>query len=547
MMRRFISVIALGLLVLSSRRADAASVVIGNQTAGPTPFIRQLQLTATPAASIKSIRFQITPKPGSVTRPLSATYTSDYLKKRGYYNTTTGAILLPVFGLYDNFTNNVGLTFTFTDNSAQPATIMMTTAQYNDPCGYRNRTVIQPRTNTTTLSYDYMLVRNGCITPLIIDTDGLIRWVGAAGLASFPAILFQNSLYVGQNANVYRLELDGTFVTLQNYSSAGIADFHHNIDLGKRGLVLDVNTSTDVESINIEIDGLGNILKTWDMASIISAAMTAGGDNPSQFVTHGADWFHNNATTYKASDDSILISSRENFIIALDYSTSAIKWIMGDPTKQWHQFPSLTAFALAFGANTLPQIGQHALSITKDDELLLFDNGRNSTNHTPPGDNRTYSAPRKYHINTQAKVATELWNYPNNQGLDSDICSSVYEDSPLNYLVDYAHIINISPPALFAEILGLDASGNKIFDYRYTTSGCTTAYNSAPIHLENVMFTVMTPPTAVSRKVHPGAGTFDIPLPLTGTPGVECRSGGGTGDYQVVVTSPPQLLLPPQQ
>jgi hypothetical protein len=41
---------------------------------------------------------------------------------------------------------------------------------------------------------------------------------------------------------------------------------------------------------------------------------------------------------------------------------------------------------------------------------------------------------------------------------------------------------------------------------------------------------------AVSRKVHGNAGTFDIGLPLAGAPGIECRSGGATNDYQVVVT-----------
>ena len=41
---------------------------------------------------------------------------------------------------------------------------------------------------------------------------------------------------------------------------------------------------------------------------------------------------------------------------------------------------------------------------------------------------------------------------------------------------------------------------------------------------------------AVSRKVHGSGGTFDIGLPLTGVPGIECRSGGATNDYQIVVT-----------
>ena len=43
---------------------------------------------------------------------------------------------------------------------------------------------------------------------------------------------------------------------------------------------------------------------------------------------------------------------------------------------------------------------------------------------------------------------------------------------------------------------------------------------------------------AVSRKTHGGVGDFDVSLPLTGTPGVECRAGQGAGgtDHQMVVT-----------
>ena len=41
---------------------------------------------------------------------------------------------------------------------------------------------------------------------------------------------------------------------------------------------------------------------------------------------------------------------------------------------------------------------------------------------------------------------------------------------------------------------------------------------------------------AVSRKIHGSAGTFDIGLPLVGAPGIECRTGGATNDYQMVIT-----------
>ena len=40
--------------------------------------------------------------------------------------------------------------------------------------------------------------------------------------------------------------------------------------------------------------------------------------------------------------------------------------------------------------------------------------------------------------------------------------------------------------------------------------------------------------TAVSRKDHGSAGTFDIDLPLVGEPGVECRNSGG--NHTLVIT-----------
>ena len=41
---------------------------------------------------------------------------------------------------------------------------------------------------------------------------------------------------------------------------------------------------------------------------------------------------------------------------------------------------------------------------------------------------------------------------------------------------------------------------------------------------------------AVSRKTHGAVGDFDVDLPLSGTTGVECRSGGANGDYTIIVT-----------
>jgi hypothetical protein len=50
---------------------------------------------------------------------------------------------------------------------------------------------------------------------------------------------------------------------------------------------------------------------------------------------------------------------------------------------------------------------------------------------------------------------------------------------------------------------------------------------------------------AVSRKTQGGAGTFDVDLPLTGAPGIECRQGQGTGanEHQIVARFPTSISL----
>jgi arylsulfate sulfotransferase len=472
-------------------QAATTSITITGQHAGLTPFISILNLSISDVSALKGVQFTITPKPGSVTRPVSATYLTSYLSDRGYLNAQSGQITVPVFGLYANYANNVALTYSFNDSSSQQASITITTDDYIDPCGFTTPTVLKARKTDTSLSYDYILIKSACSvnSPTIIDTDGAVRWVGTAGVERSPCTFFDNAVFIA-GSGLIRNELDGTVRVLKaNYTSIGLTGFHHNVDYGKYGMILEASSKGYLRSTTIEVDKNGNVLRTWDLAAIISAAMTAGGDDPSQFVWSLSqnlnDWFHNNSVAYRTSDNSVIISSRENFVICLDYDSGAIKWILGDPTKKWYQFHSLRSHALALAPGSLPPIGQHAVSITGDDSLLLFDDGANSDFQVPAGASRNYSAPRKYQL--QSSVATETWNYPRNRSTYSPYCGSVYEDGPLNYLVDYAWTRRSGTTV--AEITGLNAAGQTIFDYQYPAQQqCVTAFNSMPVHLEQLTF-----------------------------------------------------------
>lgn len=476
---------ALSSMAVASQ-ADSTAIAITDKSAGPKPFINKLTLDVANPSVLQRIRFTIAPKQGSVTRPLSATYTQAYLASKGYVDIQANKITVPVFGLYDGYTNSVTLTYFFSDGSSRDETTTVTTELYSDPCGYKNMTAVQPRTTSTDLSYDYILISNNCSndTPSVVDTDGAVRWVGTANFQHYVSTFYDNAVYQA-DLGVVRMDLDGTVTRVTDLDSLDAIGLHHSIDRGKHGIILDVDTTDWVESVNIEIDASGNILKKWFLGDIIRNAMIAGGDDPTPFVRNAnghydfnayEDWFHNNAVAYRRADDSLIISSRENFVICLDYETGAIKWILGDQTKQWYNYPSLRKYALNLTPGSHAPIGQHAVSITKDNHLLLFDNGQPSAHHDPYGASRGYSAPREYALDLEAKTATEVWSYPNNQSAFAPFRSSVYEDAPLNYVVHY--------DLGYARILGLSASGEKVFDYQFPGAN----FRSQPVHWESLSF-----------------------------------------------------------
>ncbi len=101
---------------------------------------------------------------------------------------------------------------------------------------------------------------------------------------------------------------------------------------------------------------------------------------------------------------------------------------------------------------------------------------------------------------------------------------------------------NVAVSNSFNPFLGYP-NQNKIGDYITIVSdnlGGNVAY-SATFNLEEDIYYVRVAPgvpvaqNAFSQKTHGGAGTFDVPLPLTGNVGIECRSGGATNAYQMII------------
>ncbi len=476
------------------------SVVVAAVRAGASPFIAFVDLEIPAALNLASVQYSIAQKPGMVSRPVSVSYALDYLARRGYVSAAgdgaTETLTVPVFGLYSGYANQVAVQLQLTDGLAMPLQVAIVTPNYSDPSGIYDRPdILKSRTGGDTLGFDYFYMKSNLGGPVVVDTDGQIRWAVPGIMASGSSLLYENGFVIGDQTSLalQRLELDGAQTNMLLSGAADLTNFHHNIDPGKEGLLGELDATENgvsiIETRLAEFDpGTGEILKQWDLADTLSRYMSAQGDDPTTFVRPGVDWFHMNSAIYDASDDTLIVSSRENFVVKIDYDSGDLIWVFGDPTKYWHEFPSLVAKSLSLAAGALYPVGQHALSIAHDGSLLLFNDGLGSVNQPagkPAGESRTFSTVSDFSINAASQSAVEAWRFDYGQSIFSEICSSAYEAaSNASVLVSYA----VADGGTHARLVGLDAGKNVIFDFQYATTECNTSWNAQPIAFDAMSF-----------------------------------------------------------
>ncbi|WP_148717277.1 aryl-sulfate sulfotransferase [Chitinolyticbacter meiyuanensis] len=479
----------------SPNQAESTSVRFTSSSDGVTPFIKRIGAQLDGTGELASVSFEIGAQPGTISRPVHVTLLRSFLVRRGFFEPTTGQLTIPVFGLYAGASNSVKLTFAYVDGSSSTSDIVVDTAPYRDANGVYDRPrVLTARIATTPLGFDFMVLKSGLTTPVIVDTDGQTRWIGAMPsdpFSSSSSVFLGNRFLVGSGKQIYALHLDGG-IDQVNLKDPVAQNFHHDVSPGKHGLLFEIdgerNGTRIVESLLYEADEQGNVLKTWDMGQIFTDAIVASGGDPSNFVRDGVDWFHMNSAVYDPRDDTLLVSSRENFVVKLDYETGQLKWLLGDPTKHWFvDYPALQALALTINGH--PPIGQHALSISNDGQLLMFDNGLASQNHpagTAAGANRNTSAPAMYRIDEQTRTATETWRFEFPGGISSPVCSSVYQLPNDSKLVTYSSVgfSATDPTSSFTtRLVGLTINGTVAFDFEYSNPrrSCLAAWNATPI------------------------------------------------------------------
>lgn len=473
-------------------KADLSDVGLQEPLPGATAFAAFIPLSGQSLQEAAEFRFIVQTKPGARSAPVEVRYTAAALASRGLLGSDGRSVRLPVFALYAGRTNFVTVAVQFDDGSEQTWSLPILTPAYVDPNGvYDHPTFIKPLTSNSNLGFSYIYLKSALSGPVVIDIDGEPRWVGPNGLHAYSSTFANGSFIIGapDTLALRELDLDGGSrsgaVAAPSYTA-----FHHDVDTGKVGMLAEFDGRNEdgrnIETIAAEINRNGAVLAEWDFAAIFAKHMRANGDDPAAFVRPGVDWFHMNAAFYDARDDTIVASSRENFIVKVDYQSGSIVWLFGDPTKYWYQFPSLRAKALTLQAGGLYPLGQHAISLAPDGSLLLFNNGAPSFNQpagVPVGETRAYSAVSAYRTDTSTMSVSEVWRFDHGQSVRSDVCSSVYQMPTGALLINYSTASNRTKN----RIVAVDPDRNVVLDIEYASpTPCVTSWNARSIPFESL-------------------------------------------------------------
>ncbi len=128
-----------------------------------------------------------------------------------------------------------------------------------------------------------------------------------------------------------------------------------------------------------------------------------------------------------------------------------------------------------------------------------------------------------------------VYGAPNTRVGNADPSSTFSSDGTIRIVVPRSAVGN---PAVGANLTGF------LIRVRFGSDTASVTPDNMPSDLAPAgSYTVVSnstcfplPPGIVSRKVHGSAGLFDIDLPTSGNPGIECRSGGSSNAYTLIYT-----------
>ena len=372
------------------------------------------------------------------------------------FDQRSDSLNIPVLGLYPNTLNAIEVILDFGTKVLRDTVQIKTNPLPNLFPRIEINTLNRAKMEDGLHGCDIHFANNGKLRsmPFIFDDQGVIRWYldlsfHGKMLSPFQRLKDGTILVVGRQT-IYELDMLGNLLKKtqidKNYG------MHHDvielpdetllICVGKRNAYIQLNGEQILSDSDfvIQYDRKNSrILKEWDLAKHLDVSRA-----DVNFLRPG-DWLHMNGLAYDPSDNSMIISGRNQGLVKLSLEDQ-LQWILA-PKKNWKTsgrngkgFDTKPFLLTAINSRNNPYTksiqtgdkssedfdfswGPHAPKVMPNGNLLLFDNGfyRNYNN------DNNYSRAVEYTIDQEAKTVKQVWQYGKERG--TTLFSSIISDA----------------------------------------------------------------------------------------------------------------------
>ena len=347
---------------------------------------------------------------------------------------------LPIYGLYADRDNKVTISYKDGDQSVTKD-ITITTDKLPDDMVLPT----EVKANKEKLANElYFFTPSSKGYTVAYDVNGDVRWYidqqapWKIDRLDNGHLLLSTERLINQpyyTTGLYEMDLLGKVYT--EFSLPG--GYHHDyFEMANGNLLVssdDFNSDAGtVEDYIVELDRqTGEIVKKFDLKEVLNT------DDGKSENWSSYDWFHNNSVWYDEKTNVVILSGRhKDAVIAIDYDSGKLKWIIGDPTNWDEEYQKY--FFTPVGDDFEWQWSQHAAMVTPEGYIFILDNGNNkskvSDDYVPAED--SYTRGVMYKIDTNKMTIEQVWQYGKERG--SDFYSPYISD--VDYLDDGHYIVH---------------------------------------------------------------------------------------------------------
>ncbi len=317
-----------------------------------------------------------------------------------------------------------------------------------------------------------------------VDHHGRVRWFYRDAFGHLLTRLENGNLMIQKEEAIQEINMlgwpRGRALTLPE-------GLHHDAVELPGGVILALTAAPggfDDGVAQVSRSGEG-VVQSWDFRELLDP------QRPRQPINlEDEDWLHLNGIDYDETDDSFVVSGRDqSALIKVSRQSGRVRWILGnhehwkDPWRELLLTPVGEPFDWPWG--------QHAPEIHPRDNsrILLYDNGnhRSYENPLPPEEN--FSRAVEYRIDEDAGTVRQLWEYGRERGAelftpfigDADYLSNG------NRLITFGGVsrkLDGSPQALF-DLQAMEVNDMKISGHVIEVTGDKPAQRVLEIVFED--------------------------------------------------------------